>query len=370
MAGSLPRVRRRTQVLLIALAAGAIAPAAAAQEPVATAPEPVTPAPVVPRVPPPASHPALATGWARVLDPGAAIHGAPAESAPVAGVVGSTHIAGRAWAVTRDEDGAVWVRVAFPDSLSGWARGDALARAVPPMELSRRARRTLTRATSSLGRRSALVVRDPLGRTLFATGTRAPLSLASVTKLATVSTALGREALPLRRAAAILGPSDNRRAQLLSNRVGDGRSALGARRAVDYAATLGADWRLVDGSGLSPANRASAGEVADLLLGVRDAPLFRTLLRAMPVAGRTGTLEDRMNGTAAAGRMRGKTGSLFDTPASALAGYLWPAGAGMRPDRALIVVMLVNRVSPYRARPVQDAIAATLAAPGALTAAR
>ena len=51
-----------------------------------------------------------------------------------------------------------------------------------------------------------------------------------------------------------------------------------------------------------------------------------------------------------------------------MAGYLWPAGAGMRPDRALIVVMLVNRVSPYRARPVQDAIAATLAAPGALTA--
>ncbi len=361
-------MRRRTHALLIALALGVAAPAAVAQEPVATAPEPVTPPPIVPRVAPPASHPALATGWARVLDPGTTLHGAPTEGAPATGAVGSTHIAGRARAVTRGDDGAVWVQVAFPDAASGWARGDALARAAAPPELSRRARRALTRATSSLGRRAALVVRDPLGRTLFAAGTRAPLRLASVTKLATVSAALSREALPLRAAAAILGPSDNYRAQLLSNRVGNGRSGLGARRAVDYAATLGADWRLVDGSGLSPANRASAGEVADLLLGMRETPRFRTFFRAMPMAARTGTLADRMGGTAAAGRVRGKTGSLFDHPTSALAGYLWPAGAGMRPDRALVVVMLVNGVSPYRARPVQDAIAATLATRGALTA--
>jgi D-alanyl-D-alanine carboxypeptidase/D-alanyl-D-alanine-endopeptidase (penicillin-binding protein 4) len=137
---------------------------------------------------------------------------------------------------------------------------------------------------------------------------------------------------------------------------------------MDAATALGATMGLVDGSGLSPANRAGAGEVADLLLGLRDIPRFRTIFRAMPVASRSGTLRWRMAGTAAAGRLRAKTGTLFDPPrASALAGYLWPHGSGLRPDRAMVVAMLSNRVSPYRARAAQDAVAVALAAPGALT---
>jgi hypothetical protein len=303
-----------------------------------------------------------------VLTAGETLRAAPGVATPATGTVPSARIAGRAGAVARDEAGAVWVRLAFPDRLAGWAPGAAIRAVPPPPALAPAARRALTRATSSLGRRSALVVRDPLGRTVFAAGTREPLSIASVTKLATVSAALGTTpGLPLRSVAAILGPSDNARAQALSTRLGGGSRSAGARRAVDDAALLGAGWRLVDGSGLSPANRAGAGEVADLLHGVRERTGFRTLFRGLPVAGRNGTLRWRMRGTAAEGRVRAKTGTLFDSPTSALAGYVWPAGSGLSPDRALVMVALENGVSPDRARPVHDAMAAALAAPGAFT---
>jgi hypothetical protein len=350
--------RVRTVVMAL-LASAAATGGAMAQEPapVVTAPVPV-PAPV-------AGHPSLDTGWARAPAAGEVLYTGPGAASPAPRGVPSASIAGRALGAAFDDAGEVWVRVAFPGGVTGWAPGAALVAVPPPPELAAATRRALVRATASLGRASALVVRDRFGRTVFAAGTTAPLSIASVTKLATVAAALAVRPMPLRAASAILGPSDNDRAQALSTRVGGGSARLGARRAVETAAALGADLALVDGSGLSPANRASAGEIADLLLGVRDTPGFRTLFRAMPVAGRSGTLEDRMGGSTAEGRLRAKTGSLFDDATSALAGYVWPHGAGLSPERALVIVALENRVSPYRARPVQDAIAARLTAPGA-----
>ena len=345
-------------LVLIALAAWA-APASAQT----VAPPPVAPPPV----PAPPSHPAELTGWAQVLTAGEALRTAPDPAAPVAGAIASTGIGGRVQRVATGADGQAWVRVAFPDRIQGWAPGTALAAAPAPAALAPAVRRALTRRAASLGRRASLVVRDPFGRTLFAAGAREPLILASVTKLATVTAALGAIPLPERAAAAILGPSDNARAQTLSTRIGGGSSALGARRASDHLATLGARWTLTDGSGLSRGNQASAGEVADLLLAVRDSERFRVLFRGMPVAARSGTLRYRMEGTTAAGRVRAKTGSLFDAPAaSALAGYVWPSGSGLGPERALVMVVLVNRVTPERARAVQDAIAQALTAPGAL----
>ena len=359
---------RRAISTLAAAAALISAPAALAQTAV---PDPGTTAPTTPAAPPPPvappTHPAMATGWGAVSAAGAALLSAPDASAAPSGVAASARVAGNATDVARDGAGAVWVRLVFPDAVMGWAPG-AEVRAVPPPDtLSAGTRRTLTRANASLGARAALVVRDRWGRTLLAAGATRPLSLASVTKMATVSAALAADpSLSLRSVAAILGPSDNAKAQALSNHLGAGSRALGARSAVTHAAGLGADWRLVDGSGLSPANRASAGEVADLLLGVRDEPGFATLMRGMPMAGRTGTLAGRMIGTSAAGRVRAKTGSLFDHPTSSLAGYFWPAGSGLSPERALVVVSLENGVSPYRARPGQDVIAAALTARGAL----
>lgn len=363
---------RRALPTLAAAVALATAPTALGQTLV---PDPGTTAPTTPAAPSvpvaPPTHPAMATGWGAMSPEGAVLLSAPDAAASASGAVTSARVAGRAEAVQRDGTGAVWVRLRFPDAVAGWAPG-AEVRAVPPPDtLSAGARFTLTRANASLGARASLVVRDRWGRTLFTAGTSRPLSLASVTKMATVSAALAADpSLSLRSVAAILGPSDNLKAQALSDRLGSGSRALGARHAVEHAAALGADWRLVDGSGLSPANRASAGEVADLLLGVRDEPGFLTLLRGMPMAGRTGTLAARMVGTSAAGRVRAKTGSLFDHPTSSLAGYLWPAGSGLSPERALVVVSLENGASPYRARPLQDLIAAALTARGALAPAR
>lgn len=357
----MPSRPRTVLIAVLALAASAGAAMAQAPVPVVTAP---VPAPV-PLPAPIAGHPALATGWARGLTAGEVLHTAPGAAFPGSLEIPSASIAGRATGAAFDDAGAVWVRVAFPGTVAGWAPGARLVAAPPPPELASPTRRALIRATASLGPASALVVRDRFGRTVFAAGTTAPLSIASVTKLATVAAALALRPMPLGAARAILGPSDNERAQALSTRLGGGSARAGARRAVETAAALGAELDLVDGSGLSPANRASAGEIADLLLGVRDTPGFRTLFRAMPVAARSGTLRDRMGGTPADGRLRAKTGTLFDDPTSSLAGYVWPHGAGLSPERALVVVALVNRVSPHRARRVQDAVAARLAAPGA-----
>jgi hypothetical protein len=358
---------RRGFLTVTAVAATLVgAPAALPQ---ATTPDPpiTTPtAPVVPVAPP--THPAPATGWGAVTTPGEALRDTPDAAAAIAATVASARVAGRARSVRRDAAGTVWVRLAFPGAVTGWAPGEAVRAVPPPATLSARTLRALTRAVASMGPRAALVVRDPWGRTLFAAGTRRPLMLASVTKVATVSAALSADpSLPLGAVAAILRPSDNARAQALSNVLGSGSRALGARRAADHAAALGADWDIVDGSGLSRGNRAAAGEVADLLLGVRDEPAFRTLFRALPVAGRTGTLAWRMRGTSAAGRVRAKTGTYDDWRASSLAGYFWPAGSGTSPARAYVLAFLENGVAPNAARRVQDVIAAALTARGALT---
>jgi D-alanyl-D-alanine carboxypeptidase/D-alanyl-D-alanine-endopeptidase (penicillin-binding protein 4) len=66
----------------------------------------------------------------------------------------------------------------------------------------------------------------------------------------------------------------------------------------------------VDGSGLSRADRVTARELVTLLsavidLGPDEAELYRG---SLALAGRTGTLEERMRGTVAEGRVRAKTG--------------------------------------------------------------
>jgi serine-type D-Ala-D-Ala carboxypeptidase/endopeptidase (penicillin-binding protein 4) len=99
---------------------------------------------------------------------------------------------------------------------------------------------------------------------------------------------------------------------------------------------------------------------------MREQEGFPTFVRGLPIAARSGTLAGRMRATAAAGRVRAKTGSLFSTPVSTLAGYAWPAGLGLSPQRALVVVILANGVAPVRARPQQDAIMVALTSPGAL----
>jgi D-alanyl-D-alanine carboxypeptidase/D-alanyl-D-alanine-endopeptidase (penicillin-binding protein 4) len=78
-----------------------------------------------------------------------------------------------------------------------------------------------------------------------------------------------------------------------------------------------------DGSGLSPRNRVSAGVLAQVLSSF-DADILRgpVLMDSLPVAGESGTLRRRLRGRSVKGRVRAKTGTLNDTRARALAGYL------------------------------------------------
>ncbi|HEY8029408.1 MAG TPA: D-alanyl-D-alanine carboxypeptidase/D-alanyl-D-alanine-endopeptidase [Gaiellaceae bacterium] len=79
--------------------------------------------------------------------------------------------------------------------------------------------------------------------------------------------------------------------------------------------------RLVDGSGLSLLDRVTATELVSLLRVMWSDPTMQPeLLAALPLAGRTGTLHDRMRGTAAAGVVRAKTGTTDNS--TALSGFV------------------------------------------------
>lgn len=79
--------------------------------------------------------------------------------------------------------------------------------------------------------------------------------------------------------------------------------------------------KLVDGSGLSGANRISAITVSQLLLKIRSEPQLDVVYRALPVGGESGTLAGRYHTTApqAVGLVKAKTGSTRHTVS--LAGY-------------------------------------------------
>ena len=151
-------------------------------------------------------------------------------------------------------------------------------------------------------------------------------------------------------------PSDNFMAETLVKMLGVrfgtfGSTAAGARVVRAELRELGVSPQVVDGSGLSRSDRTSPREVVGMLEQLDgDASLAGSLA----LAGRTGTLEDRMRGTAAQDRCRAKTGTLRDV--SALAGYCTTtAGAHVA------FAFLMNYVSPYGARILQDRMAIALA---------
>jgi D-alanyl-D-alanine carboxypeptidase/D-alanyl-D-alanine-endopeptidase (penicillin-binding protein 4) len=74
-----------------------------------------------------------------------------------------------------------------------------------------------------------------------------------------------------------------------------------------------------DGSGLSRNNLATPQSIAGVLLYAARQPWGLDFASTLPVAGEDGTMENRMKGTAAAGRVRAKTGTI--NSAVALSGY-------------------------------------------------
>jgi len=131
-------------------------------------------------------------------------------------------------------------------------------------------------------------------------------------------------------------------------------------RVQDWLAAQGLaadDVRVENGAGLSRGERARPRALVQLLTHAWHAPLRREFLGSLPVAGLDGTLQYRMQGTAAAGRAFLKTGSLLDT--RALAGYVQGASG-----RIYAVALMVNHPDAARATPALDRVIALLARGG------
>ena len=111
---------------------------------------------------------------------------------------------------------------------------------------------------------------------------------------------------------------------------------------------------MVDGSGLSRRNFTTPRDVVELLAGMDQGELAEPMLISLAVAGQSGTLVDRMRGTAAQGRCRAKTGTLDGV--SNLAG-ICRSRSGARTAFAI----LMSNISVWSAHPLQNKMAAALA---------
>jgi serine-type D-Ala-D-Ala carboxypeptidase/endopeptidase (penicillin-binding protein 4) len=157
-------------------------------------------------------------------------------------------------------------------------------------------------------------------------------------------------------------PSDNFFAEMLAKDVarqvnGRGTTSAGAALIAGFARRLGSGAQLVDGSGLSRGNRASPYRVVRLLRAMykREQAQSDAYIDSLSIAGRDGTLVDRMRHAPARDRCRGKTGTLSDV--SALSGY-----CEVTSGNTWVYSILMNRVSPTGARLLQDRMLQKIAA--------
>lgn len=165
----------------------------------------------------------------------------------------------------------------------------------------------------------------------------------------------------------VLAESDNDGAEMLARHValGTGRpgtSADASAAMVDTLTALGVDLAgasILDGSGLARGNAVSAAALTSTLAlaAGADHPDFRAVVTGLPVAGFTGTLDDRFDGNAAAlGITRAKTGTL--TGVSGLAGVtVGPDGAAY-----LFAVLADDVADTEAARAALDDVVTAIAA--------
>jgi D-alanyl-D-alanine carboxypeptidase/D-alanyl-D-alanine-endopeptidase (penicillin-binding protein 4) len=154
-------------------------------------------------------------------------------------------------------------------------------------------------------------------------------------------------------------PSDNFLAETLlkdlgASFAGAGTTAAGAGVVREQVAALGLKPQIVDGSGLSRADRTSPHQVVHLLASMHGEEVAGPFEGSLAVAGRTGTIRKRMRGTPAQDRCKAKTGTLIGV--SALAGLCDAAGG-----HTIAFAVLTTRTSLSRAHSVQDRIAAAIA---------
>jgi serine-type D-Ala-D-Ala carboxypeptidase/endopeptidase (penicillin-binding protein 4) len=119
-------------------------------------------------------------------------------------------------------------------------------------------------------------------------------------------------------------PSNNFYAEMLikllgAQFAGRGSTRAGATVVERFARSHLSSVHAVDGSGLTRTNRASPMQVVRLLYAMRNSAVADEFIQGLALSSREGTVDDRMQGTAAEARCRTKTGTL--TGVSALSGY-------------------------------------------------
>lgn len=157
-------------------------------------------------------------------------------------------------------------------------------------------------------------------------------------------------------------PSDNFLAEMVLKMIPDqlgrtGTTAAGVKIVERFAATHDSRVRMENGSGLSRKNRATPEAMGRFLISMANQPAetasaFRD---SLAIAGRTGTLAFRMQGSAAEGRCSGKTGTLNGV--SALSGFC-RSGSG---DAAVFSLLFGGSVDTDSAHVAQDRAAALIA---------
>ena len=222
-----------------------------------------------------------------------------------------------------------WSRAPFSDSVT--VSGSLPAGHAPvrlPVSVPDPARYFTAALTEALAD-SGVAVR---GDTLAAAAT-APLDTLFVWHSPPLSTVL-----PL-----FLKPSQNQIGETLLRTLGaeaGGAGSVDSGRAVIDSVLTGFGvppdaYVVEDGSGLSRYDYVAPEALAQVLAALHQRPDFDTLYAALPIAGVDGTLATRMRGTAAAGNVHAKTGSL--TGVRSLSGYVRDADG-----ENLLFVLLVN----------------------------
>jgi D-alanyl-D-alanine carboxypeptidase/D-alanyl-D-alanine-endopeptidase (penicillin-binding protein 4) len=159
-----------------------------------------------------------------------------------------------------------------------------------------------------------------------------------VTPLFTIHSPPLRAILP-----ALEKPSQNQIAEILYKTLGLEKTGVGSAdsgRVVlqRQLATWGAEpdgYLIRDGSGLSRYDYLSPETLVRVLDKVRADTAFHVFYDALPIAGLDGSLRNRMKGTAAAGKIHAKTGSIAN--ARSLSGYAITAD-----NHTLIFSLLAN----------------------------
>jgi D-alanyl-D-alanine carboxypeptidase/D-alanyl-D-alanine-endopeptidase (penicillin-binding protein 4) len=156
----------------------------------------------------------------------------------------------------------------------------------------------------------------------------------------------------------VLRDSDNYVAEMLTKAIAaraavPGTTIAGAAEIATAASKRGAQVALLDGSGLDGHDRAAPRDIVDLLRRMKRVPHFAD---ALPLAGRTGTLVNRLGAAPAAGRCQATTGTLPAARVSALSGW-----CRTRRGRTLVFSLLVTGRDLASAGATQDAMVQLLA---------